>query len=60
MNPSAGRLERYADRVVLHAVPAGAEADLKPPAGKNVEAGQILGHDGRMTQPGVEHERQDT
>jgi hypothetical protein len=57
--PHRGSVERQPDRVVLRLVPAGADRDVQPATGQHVDARQVLGKNGRVTQIVVEHERRD-
>ena len=53
------RVERQADRVVLGLVPAGADRDVEPAAGQDVERREVLGEDRRVAQVVVVDERRD-
>jgi hypothetical protein len=44
--PHRGRVEGHADRVVLRLVPTGADRDVQPAAGQDVDARQVLGEHG--------------
>ena len=55
----ADRVERQADRVVLGLVPAGADRDVEPAVGQDVERRQVLGEDRRVAQVVVVDERRD-
>ena len=59
LDPHARRVELQADRPVLGLVPAGPDPDVEPAVAEDVERREVLGHDGRVAQVVVEHERAD-